>query len=174
MGVAVISYSLTGNNGRLATSLARALAARCISITETGRRNMGTIALDVMLNRTPKVSFPAVKPEDHDLVVFVGPVWMGHVASPFRACFMELKPRLGRYAFVSICGGAEGPNPKLAAELTKRLGKEPVALVEMHKADFLPPEPKPTRKDTMAYKVSDAQVKELTEKAVSVLKKVTG
>jgi hypothetical protein len=174
MGVAVISYSLTGNNEALADGLAKAMSAEHVRITEPKRRTMGTIAFDNMLNRTPKVSFPAVKPEDHDLVVFVGPVWMGQVASPFRACFKELKPRLGRYAFVSICGGAEGPNPKLAAELTKRLGKEPVALVEMHKADFLPPEPKPTRKDTMAYKVGDAQVKELTEKAVSVLKKVTG
>ena len=134
---------------------------------------MGNIALDNMLNRTPKATVPVVKPEERDLVVFVGPVWMGQVASPFRACFKDLGPRLGRYAFVSICGGADGPNPKLAAELTRRLGKEPVALVEMHKADFLPPEPKPTRNDTMAYKISEAQVRQLTEKVGSVLSRVT-
>jgi flavodoxin len=174
MGVAVISYSLTGNNEALADGLAKAMSAEHVRITEPKRRTMGTIAFDNMLNRTPKVSFPAVKPEDHDLVVFVGPIWMGQAASPFRACFKELGPKLGKYAFVSICGGADGPNPKLAAELTKRLGKEPSAIVEMHKAGFLPPEPKPTRNDTMKYRVSEEQVKQLTEQAVSALKKVTG
>ena len=44
----------------------------------------------------------------------------------------------------------------------------------MHKADFLPPDPKPTRNDTMRYKINDEQVQTLTEKAVSALKKVTG
>jgi len=174
MKAAVVSYSLTGNNERLAKSLAGALAAKHISITEPKRRTMGTIAFDNMLNRTPKVSVPAVKPEEQDLVVFVGPVWMGQAASPFRGCFRELGPKLGKYAFVTISGGADGPNPKLAAELTKRLGKEPAALVELHKAAFLPPEPKPTRNDTMKYRVSEEQVKQLTEQAMSALKKVTG
>jgi len=48
--------------------------------------------------------------------------------------------------------------------LTKRLGKEPAALVELHKADFLPPEPKPTRNDTMRYHISEQQVKQLVDK----------
>jgi multimeric flavodoxin WrbA len=172
MKMTVISYSLTGNNESLAKSLAGALAAEHVSITEPKRRSMGTIAFDMMFKRTPKVNVPAVKPEERDLVVFVGPVWMGQVASPFRACLKQLGPKLGKYAFVSICGGADGPNPKLAAELTRRLGKEPAALVEMHKADLLPPEPKPTRNDTMAYKVGEAQVRQLTEKAVSALKAI--
>ncbi len=171
MKAVIVSYSLTGNNDSLAGSLAAVLGAEHVKITERGRRTMGTIAFDNMLKRVPQVSVPAVKPEERDLVVFVGPVWMGQAASPFRACFKELGPRLGKYAFVSICGGADGPNPKLAAELTARLGKEPDVLVEMHKADFLPPEPKPTRNDTMGYRISEAEVKLLTEKALSGLKK---
>ena len=173
MKTTVISYSLTGNNEALAKSLAGALSAEHLEITESKRRNMGTIALDNMLNRTPKVALPALEPRERDLVVFVGPVWMGQVASPFRACFRELGPRLGQYAFVSICGGADGPNPKLAAELTKRLGKEPAVLVELHKADLLPSTPKPTRDDTMKYRVGDEQTRQLAEKAASELKKVT-
>jgi flavodoxin len=174
MKMTVISYSLTGNNDRLARSLAGALGAEHASITEPKRRTMGTIVFDNVLGRTPKVAPPALKPEEQDLVMFVSPVWMGQVASPLRACFKEFGPRLGKYAFVSICGGADGPNPKLAAELTKRLGKEPSAIVELHKADFLPREPKPTRNDTMKYRVSEEQVKQLTEQAMSALKKVTG
>jgi len=174
MKITVISYSLTGNNEALAKSLAGALSAEHVSVTEPGRRNMGTIGFDMMFKRTPKVSVPAVRPEDRDLVVFVGPVWMGQVASPFRACFKELGPRLGKYAFVSVCGGADGPNPKLAAELTRRLGKEPAALVEMHKADFLPREPKPTRDDTMKYQINDEQIRQLTDKAMFALAAAVG
>jgi flavodoxin len=164
----VISYTLSGNNGLLARSLAESLAAEHVRIAESGRRTTGTIAFDIMFNRTPKVTIPTL-PDGSDVAVFVGPVWMGHAASPFRACFKELGPRIGKYAFVSICGGADGPNPKLSADLTERLGKEPAALVEMHKADFLPPEPKPTRKNTMVYKISGEQAKQLTARALSEL-----
>jgi hypothetical protein len=174
MKTTVVSYSLTGNNESLAKSLAGALAAEHIRVTERGRRSMATIVLDMVFNRTPKVSVPAVKPEDAGLVVFVGPVWMGHAASPFRACFKQLGPRLGKYAFVSISGGADGPNPKLAADLKKRLGKEPAALVDLHKADFLPPEPKPTRNDTMEYKISEKEVRLLTDKIRPALDKAIG
>lgn len=174
MKTTVISYSLTGNNGALAASLAKSLAAEHVSITESGRRTMGTIGLDMMLNRTPKVDLPIIKPEECDLVVFVGPVWMGHVAAPFRACFQQLGPKVGKYAFVSISGGADGPNPKLAGDLTKRLGKAPVVLVDLHKADLLPPEPKPTRNVTMVYKIDEAQVGQLTEKVVSALSRAAG
>jgi hypothetical protein len=174
MKAAVISYSLTGNNEKLARSLAESLAAEHISIAESKRRTSGTIALDVMLNRTPKITIPAVRAEEYNLVTFVGPVWMGHVATPFRACFRQLGPKIDEYAFVSISGGADGPNPKLAAELTKRLGKEPAALVDLHIADLLPPDPKPTRNDTMGYKISEEQARVLAEKVVSALKQVTG
>ncbi len=76
MKTTVISYSLTGNNDAPAKNLAGALAAEHASITEPKRRTMGTIVLDNMLNRMPKVALPALKPEERDLVVFVGPVWM--------------------------------------------------------------------------------------------------
>jgi hypothetical protein len=172
MKATVISYSLTGNNEALADGLAKAMSAEHVRITEPKRRTMGTIAFDNLLNRTPKVSVPTLNAGECGLVVFVGPVWMGHVASPFRALFKELGPRLGSYAFVSICGGADGPNPKLAAELKKRLGKEPVALVEMHKADFLPPEPKPTRKDTQPYRINEREVQQLVDRMRPALEKL--
>lgn len=174
MKAAVISYSLTGNNEKLARSLAESFAAEHISIAESKRRTPGTIALDVMLNRTPKITIPAVRAEEYNLVTFVGPVWMGHVATPFRACFRQLGPKIDEYAFVSINGGADGPNPKLAAELTKRLGKEPAALVDLHIADLLPPDPKPTRKGTMAYRISEREVKHLTDAIRPALGKAIG
>ena len=171
MKLIVISYSLTGNNEALATSIAHEFGAEHIKISESKTRTMATIILDILFNRTPKVNPKPVNVEDNDLVIFVGPVWMGYVATPLRAYFKQLKAGHAEYAFVSISGGADGPNPKLAGELKKRLGKEPVALVDLHIADLLPPAPKPNRKDTMAYRLNDRDVKNLADTVVKALRK---
>jgi hypothetical protein len=169
MKAVVISYSLTGNNEALATSLAAAFGAEHAKITEPKSRTMGTLVWDVMFNRTPKIVPPVEKPEAYDLALFVGPVWMGQVATPFRACFKQLGQTINTYAFVSISGGADGPNPKLAGELEKRLGKEPACLIDLHIADLLPSEPKPTREDTMAYRITEGDVNHLTDTIVATL-----
>jgi hypothetical protein len=131
---------------------------------------MGKIVLDVVLKRTPKIIMPAEKIEAYDWVLFVGPVWMGQIASPFRACFSQLSQKIGKYAFVSICGGADGPNPELTGELEERLGKEPACLLDLHIADLLPSEPKPTRDDTMGYRITEGDVKYLTDTVVATLR----
>ena len=167
----VVSYSLTGNNEDLAASLAAALGADHVRITESRPRTMRTTVLDMFFNRTPKISMSSEKIEAYDWVLFVGPVWIGQIATPFRACFKQFKDQIARYAFISISGGADGPNPKLAGELKKRLGKEPVALIDLHIADLLPPEPKPTRDDTSAYRPTESDVKHLTDTIVATLDK---
>ena len=165
----VISYSLTGNNEALAASLARSFDASHLRVVEAGRRTMGTIAVDVVLNRTPRVQVALEEIEQYDLVLFVGPVWMGQIATPLRACFRELRTRIRSYGFISICGGADGPNPGLAGELHRRLELDPISVVELHIASLLPPEPKPRRKDTMAYRLNDSDVRKLTDAVVEVL-----
>jgi flavodoxin len=169
MKAIVISYSLTGNNQDLAASLAATLGADHVRITEPKSRTTGTIVMDVVFRRTPKIVLPVEKMEDYDLVLFVGPVWMGQIATPFRACFKQLGQKIDKYAFITICGGADGPNPKLADELGKRLAKEPVCLLDLHIADLLPSEPAPTRDDTMAYRITDKDVEYLTDTVVSTL-----
>jgi multimeric flavodoxin WrbA len=170
MKITVISYSLTGNNEALAAGVASEFSAEHIRITEPGPRTNGTIALDMLFGRTPKVNPTLNDARDKDMVVFVGPVWMGQVATPLRACLKQLKTSLNQYAFISISGGADGPNPKLARELTKRVGKPPVAVVDQHIAALLPSEPKPTREDTSAYRVTDQDVVVLTNKVVTTLR----
>lgn len=167
--VIVISYSLTGNNKDLAASLAATLGAEHVRITEPKPRTMGTTVLDMVFRRTPRIMMPVEENEEHDLVLFVGPVWMGQIATPFRACFKQLGPKIGKYAFISVSGGADGPNTKLADELEKRLGREPACLIDLHIADLLPPEPKPTRKDTSAYRITEREVKHLTDTIVENL-----
>jgi hypothetical protein len=164
--VCVVSYSLTGNNDALAASLAQAFNADHIRLVESGRRTMATIAFDVIFNRTPRVQVAVEEIEQYELALFVGPVWMGQIASPLRACFKDLQLRIGSYAFVSICGGADGPNPKLAGELRRRMKHDPFSVVELHIADLLPPEPKPKRKDTMIYRLTDSDVRRLSDAVV--------
>jgi hypothetical protein len=169
MKTIVISYSLTGNNDEVATSIAKEFTAEHIRISEPNTRTMFTIILDILFNRTPKVNPKVENVGDYDLVIFMGPVWMGHVATPLRAYFKHLKARPSQYAFVSISGGADGANPKLADELNKRLGKSPVALIDLHIADLLPPNSNSKRKDTMAYRLNDSDVQMLTNKIVKTL-----
>ena len=170
MKTIVVSYSLTGNNEDLAASIAATFGAEHARIAEPKPRKMGKIVLDAVLDRTPKIILAEEKIEAYDWVLFVGPVWMGQVASPFRACFRQLSQKIGKYAFISICGGADGPNPKLAGELEKRLGKEPACLLDLHIADLLPSEPKPTRDDTMGYRITEGDVKHLTDTVAATLR----
>jgi len=169
MELLIVSYSLTGNNNDLAISLAKSLKAENIVVTESKMRTMSTIIFDLLLNRVPKITLPEINAEDYNMVIFVGPVWMGNVATPLRLYFKKLRLKIKQYAFISISGGADGPNPKLAAELKKRLGKEPVALIDMHIADLLAPEPKPTRDDTMHYRINEKDVNFLTAAIISEL-----
>lgn len=170
MKITVISYSLTGNNEALAASIASEFSAEHISITEPKPRTNATIALDMLFNRTPKVNPMVNNVEDSDMVIFVGPVWMGQVAAPLRAYFKHLKTSLNQYAFISISGGADGPNPKLARELSKRVGKKPAAVINPHIVDLLPSDPKPTREDTSAYRLTDEDVRSLTNEIVKTLR----
>jgi hypothetical protein len=174
MKIAVISYSLSGNNEALANSIAEEFAAEHIKITETKRRTIGSIILDLIFNRTPQVQPIPDTLEKYDLLLFFGPIWMGQVATPLRAYLMHLKTNLRRYAFISISGGADGPNPKLAGELKKRVGTEPVALINPLIADLLPSNPKPVRKDTSAYRINNGDINKLTDTIVKTVRETIG
>lgn len=170
MKTMVLSYSWSGNNEDLATNLAARLGAEHVRISEPKSRTMLTVVLDMIFNRTPKIHLPVENIEAYGLVLFVGPVWMGQIAAPLRTCFQKLRPNIGKYGFVSISGGADGPNPKLADELEKRLGKDPVCLIDLHIADLLPPGSEPTRDDTMGYQLNEGEVEELTETVMATLR----
>lgn len=170
MTTIVVSYSMTGNNENLAARVAETLGADHVRITESKRRTMFTIILDTLFKRTPKVRLPVEDVGAYDHVIFAGPVWMGQVAAPFRACFEQLGPELGAYAFLSLSGGAEGPNTEIADELTQRLGKAPACMVDLYLADLLPPDPEPTRKETMAYRINADEADRLAETAVVKLR----
>lgn len=174
MSIAVVSYSLTGNNGALAAAVAKALSAEHIEIFEEKPRKMGTIILDMILNRTPRVQpHPSVL-EQYEWILFIAPVWMGKVASLLRAFLKHIKARPQPYAFASISGGALNTNPKLADDLEKRTGKKPVVFIDLHIADLLPPESKPAMKDTSAYRLSDTEISKLAGVIADSVKNAIG
>jgi len=154
---------MTGNNDALAARLAQEIGAEHVRITEPKNRTNGTIFMDLIFNRNPKISLSLDKIEKSDLLIFVGPVWIGQVATPIGSCFKLLKGNINKYVFISISGGADGPdcNKKLPQELKKRLGKDPEFLLDFHIADFLPSDPKPTRDMTSQYHITDKDVNSL-------------
>jgi len=171
MKTVVISYSRTGNNQTLAEAVAAGLSADHVTITMPDEKSFFSIGMDMLFNRTPKVNATQEKPGDYENIVFVGPVWMGQMASPLRASVKKHRNRLQQYAFVSISGGADGPNIKLTAELKKRIGKDPVSVVNFLIAEMLPADPKPTREQTEAYRLDQVKAKELARKVTEELKR---
>jgi len=171
MKTLIISYSLTGNNDALAASIASKLGAGHIKVTDAKKRTMGTTAFDMLFNRTPQIAMPEVKLSDYGKVVFFAPIWMGKIASPLRGCFKKLSSGFGSYAFVSLSGGAGGADitAKLTKELHKLLGKKAAQVIDMHIADLLPQDPKPTREITSSWRMNDKDLKSLTESIAAQL-----
>jgi len=174
MNAIVVSYSMTGNNHALAKSVAEGLNAEHTALTETKKRTMGTTVLDLLFNRTPKVQPSADVLTGRDAVVLAGPVWIGLAATPLRAYMKKLKKLRCPYAFLSISGGTDSDNPKIPAELRRRVKRDAAAVIDLHIADLLPKEPKPTRDATSAYQLMPNDVKTLTEQALPRLKAALG
>ena len=87
MKVVVLSYSLTGNNEILAANIAAEFKVGHVKINESKQRTMNTIVFDILFNWTPKVHQDIDKIDGSNMIIFVGSVWMGHVATPFRKYF---------------------------------------------------------------------------------------
>lgn len=168
----VISYSLTGNNEKLAKKIANALQADFSAIEEKNDRNYFTIVLDILLNRTPTLKNIKIPLEHYDHIIFVAPVWLGKIATPLRALLKQLKGKAKEYSFVSISAGADGKeNPNLEKELTKRTGITPDFVINLLISNILRDTPKPTGKQLDEFRLSDADAGILAE---TVLKRING
>ncbi|WP_410768811.1 flavodoxin family protein [Fontibacillus sp. BL9] len=173
MNIAVVSYSYTGNNDLFAACVAKDLSATHIKITTKKPMTMGSIITDMIFARTPKMQPSPKNLKQYDLILFFAPIWMGHIASPLREYLQHLKSSPQAYGFFSVSGGADGGNPKLFAELVKRTGKKPAIVLDQHIRDFIPQNLKPTRHDTSAYKISEAEASRLSTKAVKEINRLT-
>lgn len=161
MGITIVYYSLTGNNKALADAVAKELSAVLVRVTEKKSRKTGKIMFDTIFNRSPKVYPSPNDLQDRGSLLFIAPVWMGKAASPLRPYLKNLKKHPQPYAFASISGGALNPNPKLQEDLQKWAGAKPAAFADLHIADLLPKNPKPTLKDTSAYHLDNTEAEKL-------------
>ncbi|MBN1499405.1 MAG: hypothetical protein JW982_04590 [Spirochaetes bacterium] len=170
----IIYYSHTGNNALLAEKAAAGLGADIFRLMETKPRTTKTIVADMIFNRYPELNDIPDNIFDYDLVIFMGPVWMYHVASPLRTCFKHVKSKIGKYAFVSMTGGALGPNTKISSELVKRLGKKLVINLDLNSAHLCTINRNPTTKDTGSYLLSEHpdDLAHLVKIVVEVFKKI--
>ncbi|RCX23736.1 hypothetical protein DFP94_1011338 [Fontibacillus phaseoli] len=173
MNIAVVSYSYTGNNDMFAACVAKGLSATHIKIATQKPMTMGSIIMDMIFARTPKMQPCPNNLKQYDLILFFAPIWMGHIASPLREYLHRLKSSPQAYGFFSISGGADGGNPKLFAELLKRTGTKPAIVLDQHIRDFIPQNSKPTRNDTSAFKISEAEASKLSTIAIKEINKLT-
>ncbi len=171
MKVAIISYSLTGNNESLAASLASHYKAEHIRISEVRPRATRTTLLDLLFNRYPPIQFHFTEAAAYDLIIFVGPIWGGTVAAPLRTCFRQIAPQIRDYAFVSISGGAIGHNRKLEAELVKRLKKAPRSVIDLPISDLLPAGRKHDPAMTSSYRLGKEDTRKLADSVIAEIDK---
>lgn len=136
MKVQVVSYSRSGNNDLLAREVARQLGAGHHALKEQKERGIGGMALDMILGRRPALKDLPGPPEDADLVLIMGPVWMFRVPAPLRTFMHAWKGKVGRYAWASLSGGALGPNTGLQKDLYRRMGKGLAFCLDLQIAGF--------------------------------------
>ncbi len=160
MKTLIASFSLTGNNTVAARNLAATLGADHEDIT--AEREMGNfaLALDALLNRRPAIAAPSHDPSQYDLVIVVGPVWMGKIASPIRSYLKRGRGSFNRVAFLSVCGGALGRNSSVPQQLERLLGTSPAAVTQLYINDLLPAEEQGDAKATSAYRVTEADLED--------------
>lgn len=168
----IFSYSLSGNNTLLAESIAKNLNINHIIIKEDKPRSIWKTAFDMLFNRTPEIIISEDYKDSGELTIFIAPIWMGKIASPIKALIKKIKTNIDNYIFISISGGADGPNSKIKDELVKLTGKNPVAVINPLLASLPVWEFRPKRKHTMDYKLNIEDVKHITTEVISKLKEI--
>lgn len=169
MKKAILSFSLTGNNCALAKSLAEELEIDYIEVKTVRKFTKGTLVLDIFFDRVPKVKPLPETLKHYDELIFMGPTWMGQVATPLRTYLEYLKNTTQKYAFISVCGGAKGANPNIEEQLMKRTGRAPEISAQLHTASLVPDDVKEDVKATTDYRLLAEDVKTFTRKAMEDL-----
>ena len=169
MNTAIISYSLTGNNCALAESLAKKTNAKHIEVKTVKKFGMGTLIMDIMFKRAPKVTPAPSVLDEYDSIIFMGPLWMGQAATPLRRYFAYLKGSGKKYSFISVCGGAKGGNQNLQEQFIQRIGHAPENLLELHTSNLVDESVKEDIKATTDYKLTGADVEDFTLRALEAM-----
>lgn len=171
MGNIIISYSRTGNNLKLANVLSEKINAKHIKVTEVKKRNYFTIGLDMLFNIIPKINNDISSFSKEDQFIIIGPIWMGIVAAPLRAILRQLKKMGNKYSFITISGGVDGGNQKVAYDIEKRVGRSASMILEFCIADLIKKKSDNIRDEVQNYKLTDYEIKKMTEEVINKMEK---
>ncbi len=157
MKTLIAYYSFTGNNALLAGELSSRLDADIYAIKEKKLRSGLTILLDLLLDRKPRIDPPLLSLEQYDLVILSAPIWDAGIASPLKSFIGLVKPHLGQFAFVTLCGGRSGQQEKIEDQLTLLAGKAPLSVTQLPLSD-LPPERMKLIKDGTSFRMEKSDM----------------
>ncbi len=146
-------YSFSHNNEKLANYLSRQLDCETLKIETVKTRNGLSIFLDLMFGRKPAVKPISKTLANYDHVIFIAPVWAGKIATPMTSFLTREKAMIESYSFITLCGGAPGQKEKIGSEVTKLMGKQPQALVELWINNLLAADQKNKIKNTTNFRI---------------------
>jgi flavodoxin len=156
---AVVYYSFTHNNEKLARYLSEKLQCERLRIDPVKAQNGFSIFLDILFGRRPAINPLPKSLAAYDHVIFVSPIWAGKIASPLKSLLQKEKALIFRYSFVSLCGGAPGQKEKIEREFLSLLGAKPQAHVELSVNDAMALHPQEkTGYTTSGYRVNAGEL----------------
>ena len=156
--MAIIYFSHTGNNEKLALYLKERLKCSVHKIMEAKKRKTISILLDFLFGRDTKLLASDIDLDDYDMIVFISPIWGSKIATPLRKFICNKKGNIKKFSFISLCNGEIGQVEKLISELSNIAQKTPITCTEL-KINRLLPEEKRKIKYTFNYRVSDDDIK---------------
>ncbi len=168
----IISFSETLNNEQVARKVSKALHLDWIKLQETKKRTMMTNFIDILCHRKPKIALDLALLKPYEMIIFMGPVWLGHPASPFRRIFKYLKEHPKSYGLISVCGGNCDvvSNPKLPDILEKRTGMKPKFVKELKLFDLMPDIPEKEKNERMfKYQMNEKETALYADQAQALI-----
>lgn len=128
----ILFYSRTGNNRRLADTLAARIGCPTVAVTEPRPRRLLRILIDLAFRRFPRIA-PLTLPA-HDRLIVIAPLWNRWIAHPMRTALRALGPGIGPYAFISLSGGER---PGQVAFVDQQLAKLTGRTADRHWAFYV-------------------------------------
>ena len=154
MKILIVYYSLTGNNEKLALSLQERLHSEIFKIQEIKKRNKMSILLDLLFKRKSNIFANNFDFNSFDVFIFISPIW-GRIASPMKAMLSQIKEKISKYYFITVCNGENRQKEKIEAELHSLVGIKPKGLCELWINDLLPEDKKNRIQHTFNFKIKN-------------------
>ncbi len=164
----IISYSLSGNNEKLANKVAKKLNLEHLKIREAKKRKISTIMLDKIFNRTPKIDFNYSNIKEGEHYIIFCPIWMFNIATPLKSIAKKIKKTNCTYSFVTLSGGAMNDNPKFFEKLCKNFGKKPVKFIQKLIVNLIDKE-KVSPEDTSNFKLNEELSENISNEIIKEL-----